>query len=171
MVSYNPNAIKASWSQTIGDIEECFAKWGVKQWQVRPMREPDRRSHWAAGGDLAKVEITYEREGSPVTIDCAVHPDYHQNLRVLFFALDALRMNEVRGVTEIVKQAYGLLPAPARKRDPWEVLGVRSDADEDVIDAAFRAKAKRLHPDMGGSAEAMAALNEAYEAAKRGVGS
>lgn len=167
-MSYNANAIKATWSQTVGDIEECFGKWGVKQWQVKPMREPDRRSHWVSGNDFAKVEITYERDGAPVTIDCAKHPYYHQNLRVLFFALEALRMNEVRGVTDIVKQAYGLLAAPARQRDPWEVLGLRSDADEDVIDASYKAKAKRLHPDAGGSAEAFRELQEAYEAVKRG---
>lgn len=69
---------------------------------MKPMREPDRRSHWVSGNDFAKVEITYERDGAPVTIDCAKHPYYHQNLRVLFFALEALRMNEVRGVTDVV---------------------------------------------------------------------
>lgn len=166
MASYNPSGIKATWSQTMAEIEECFAKWGVKQWQVRPMRELDHRSHWST--EPAKVEITYERDGAPVTIDCAVHPYYFQNLRVLYFALDSLRMNEARGVTDIVKQAYGLLAAPARVRDPFEVLGVRPDADEDVIEASYKAKAKRLHPDAGGSAEAFKELQAAYEAVKRG---
>ena len=44
----------------------------------------------------------------------------------------------------------------------YEVLGVKRNADPVEIKAAFRARAKDLHPDSGGSDEAFAKLNEAY---------
>lgn len=40
--------------------------------------------------------------------------------------------------------------AAASQRDPYEVLGVRPDADLEIIEAAHRALAKRHHPDVGG---------------------
>lgn len=46
--------------------------------------------------------------------------------------------------------------------DLYHVLLVDPDADQDVIRAAYRALAARHHPDVGGTAEQMAALNRAY---------
>lgn len=49
-------------------------------------------------------------------------------------------------------------------RNPYEVLGVPPDADSDTIKRGFRVAASKAHPDRkGGSDEAMAAVNEAYE--------
>jgi hypothetical protein len=45
----------------------------------------------------------------------------------------------------------------------YDTLGVEPDADQPTIRAAYRALARRLHPDAGrADASAMAALNEAY---------
>lgn len=46
--------------------------------------------------------------------------------------------------------------------DLYHVLLVDPDADQDVIRAAYRALAAKHHPDVGGTAEQMAALNRAY---------
>ena len=50
-------------------------------------------------------------------------------------------------------------------RTPYEVLGVRDDADVEVIQAANRARARKYHPDMAGrSGEAkMKEVNAAWE--------
>jgi hypothetical protein len=51
-------------------------------------------------------------------------------------------------------------------RDPHAVLGVGADADLRAITAAYRALAKRWHPDRGGGPEAarrMAEINAAYD--------
>lgn len=85
---------------------------------------------------------------------------------MLWLVLEAMRLNETRGIEDIVRQAYLALPAPSRERDPYEVLGVRPGAPAEVIEASYRALAKRLHPDVGGSAEAMTALNAAWEAVR-----
>lgn len=49
------------------------------------------------------------------------------------------------------------------RASPYKVLGVDKEADELVVKAAWKALAKRYHPDKaGGSAEKMKAINEAY---------
>jgi len=47
--------------------------------------------------------------------------------------------------------------------DYYSVIGVSANADEEEIRAAYRARARQLHPDMGGSADEMRLLNGAYE--------
>ncbi|KAI9635593.1 co-chaperone [Dioszegia hungarica] len=51
----------------------------------------------------------------------------------------------------------------SKQKDYYKVLGVSRDADARTIKKAFRTKAKIAHPDVGGSAEQMSALNEAHE--------
>ncbi len=50
--------------------------------------------------------------------------------------------------------------------DPYSILGVREGVPERELTAAYRAAAKRWHPDRGGGAEAqrrMAEINAAYD--------
>jgi curved DNA-binding protein CbpA len=44
----------------------------------------------------------------------------------------------------------------------YEVLGIAVDADEAEVRAAFRMRARALHPDAGGDADDMRAVNEAW---------
>lgn len=56
-------------------------------------------------------------------------------------------------------------PAP----DPYIVLGLRPDAPDEVVEAAYRAIARKLHPDVNGTAaaaELMSYLNAAYSTIK-----
>ena len=46
--------------------------------------------------------------------------------------------------------------------DLYEVLQVRQGAEPEVIRAAYRALARKHHPDFGGSPERMAVINEAW---------
>lgn len=166
MADYNPNKIQASWSRTMADLEATFSRWGVREWDCRPMRELDKRWHYPA--DPATVTVKYVRRGETVELSMAKHPYYHQNLRILYMALEAMRLNELRGLDEVLRDAYLQLAAPQTKRDPWEVLGLRPDADPETVDAVYRSLAKRKHPDAGGSVEAFKELQEAYEAVKHG---
>jgi curved DNA-binding protein CbpA len=45
----------------------------------------------------------------------------------------------------------------------YDILGVRTNASQESIQAAFHQLAKKLHPDAGGSADEMTLLNQAYE--------
>lgn len=53
--------------------------------------------------------------------------------------------------------------------DPFAALGLPRDADEQQVRAARRRLAKDLHPDAGGRADEMAALNDAADRALRAL--
>ena len=86
----------------------------------------------------------------------------------------ALRAIERYGVGTLDQAfaGYDALPPPgAANRPPWrKVLGIPDDAplSEDVIQSAYRKRAMELHPDKGGSHDAMAALNDARQRAYSG---
>lgn len=57
----------------------------------------------------------------------------------------------------------------AKVKTWWEVLGVSPDASKKDISRAYRERAKRAHPDAGGSDDRMTELNRAREQALRTV--
>jgi hypothetical protein len=58
---------------------------------------------------------------------------------------------------------HGFVALPAEAgRAWWEVPGVQPGASRAEIDAAYRRRLKRHHPDVGGSREAFDAVQEAY---------
>ena len=63
-------------------------------------------------------------------------------------------------------------PRRAERKAPegdwrFERLHLLPDAPKEVIDAAYRALARMMHPDVGGSNEQMQGPNEAYESIKK----
>jgi len=54
-----------------------------------------------------------------------------------------------------------------RKNDPYQELGVTPGASDEVIRAAYKAEARRRHPDRGGSNEEMERLNAAFAEIKK----
>lgn len=51
---------------------------------------------------------------------------------------------------------------------PFEVLGVAPDADDDVVEAAYRDRIKAAHPDHGGSPREFQRVRAAYQAVVSG---
>jgi len=47
--------------------------------------------------------------------------------------------------------------------NPYEILGVRRDATDEQVKAAYRRRAKATHPDSGGNPEAFSRVQKAYE--------
>lgn len=52
--------------------------------------------------------------------------------------------------------------------DPFEVLGVETDADDAEVSRAYRSRVKETHPDQGGSRESFMRVQQAYAAIRDG---
>ena len=86
-------------------------------------------------------------------------------------ALRELRGDEVP--PEPGAAGYGARGGGVRAQDielSYRLLGLSSNAPWDEVERAYRQKAKRHHPDLGGDEDAMRALNEAYALLKRARG-
>lgn len=123
------------------------------------------------------VAVYFRRHGRPFVFACDTYTDAGSNLRAIALTLGAKRGIERWGCATAERefQGYAALPGPehfasagtgAAQAEPWAVLGVAPDAPAEVVDAAYRALAKKAHPDAGGSTEAMARLNVARDAMK-----
>lgn len=145
-----------SWARTQKDLEECFRRWGVREWSTVPVREP-------LSVEGKAVTLRYVQNGQERRFTLATQPRAVDNLRCLYLGVDSIRLNEARGIGDVVREMYQALPSPTLQRDPYEVLGVRSDAELEDIEAVYRSKAKRLHPDKEGDDAAMKELNGAME--------
>lgn len=97
------------------------------------------------------------------------------NLRAVEKAIEAMRGLDRWGVSDMLDRAFAgfaALPAPeSESKKQWtEILGVDPRDSLEVIETMYRSKAKRAHPDAGGSVIAMAALNAAIEEARKAKG-
>jgi hypothetical protein len=155
-----------SWRETVSELEDTMRLWGVREWEVNYPRGARSEAHYQSEADRT-VKLTYTKNGKPITLIMGKQNRAVDNLRVLYLAVEAMRMNEKRGIREVMESAYLQLAAPTEVRDPYEVLEIRSDASLEVAEAAYKAKVRRLHPDAGGSDEQMKILNHAIEAIRR----
>lgn len=99
---------------------------------------------------------------------------YHKvadNLAAVAATLDAMRAIERHGGAQILDRAFtgfSALPPPVAARHWREVIGVPSTVrDMPSVRIAFRRRASEVHPDKGGTHEAMTELNAALAAAEK----
>lgn len=153
-------------SQTEHDLARCFKQWGVVDWSVdynvprarlnnltlsRTERAVTLR--WIPRGRSAEVVLPMDRQDSVAA-----------NLRVLYLAVDAIRLNEKRGVgSDLMRSAYMQLAAPGDV-DLWAAIGAVPGSTYDQARDAYRKSAAVAHPDRGGSDDEMKALNVAWAA-------
>lgn len=151
-----------TWAQTMREITETFRSWGVDDWnpnypkgaRLEGMRQTEEER---------TVVITYVKDGKTIVLKMGKQARAVDNLRVLYIALESLRMNERRGIGELLQDAYLQLAAPERIRSPYEILGIYPDSPLAVAEAMYKELAKKSHPDAGGSDEAMRKLNLAIQ--------
>ena len=141
-------------------------RWGVTQWETNYPRGARSDARLQKEVDRT-VKLTYNQKGRTVTLVMGKQQRAVDNLRVLYLAVEAMRLNEVRGIHELLESAYLQLAAPAQVADPYEVLEIRPDASLEVVEAVYKAKVKMVHPDKGGSELLMKRLNQAIEAIRK----
>jgi len=110
--------------------------------------------------------VYFTRKGNPLCLACDQYYQVADNIQALAKTVEAMRGIERWGSTDLLDRAFtGFAALPSRAS--WsEVLMVPATATRAQIEAAYRSLSKKLHPDVGGSHEEMAALNAAYEEAK-----
>ena len=117
------------------------------------------------------VAVWFKWDGQSICIPVDRYLTPAENLQAIHHVLEA-RVTEARhGTLQLVRatfQGFKALPPPPGsrpKRPWWDVLGVPRHARSEQIEKAYREKARKAHPDAGGSEEAMAELNRAREEA------
>ena len=175
MLNYTITTEK-TWSRILGDLDETFRKWMVGVWNVACTLPPPRTARQSQTLAERRVQVTWRRGKRDYTLTMDRQSRAVDNLLVLQLAIEALRLNEKRGIAETLAEAYRqefpALPAPGqtsatRPAGPYAVLHLQSDAPIEVCEAAYRALAKQAHPDAGGSHARMAALAEAIETIRK----
>ena len=166
------NPSRKPWGEVVDSLKAIFESWGVgpEDYHIDHNPEMERRElslDWWRGEPWARVR--YRPPTAPqsmVEMQLGSQSTAAKNLNSIAITLEAIRMQERRGLGGIAAAHYLAISAPLTARDPYEVLGVRPDAPLEVVEAAWRQLAKGAHPDKGGTEEAMTELNDALEAVK-----
>jgi hypothetical protein len=116
------------------------------------------------------VAVYFTHGKRQLVIACDSYASVRANLRAVGATVEALRAIQRHGATSMLERAFtgfaALPPKGGTERPWWEVLGVTEHAPDDVVKAAYRRLAAEHHPDRGGDADRMAAVNRAYETAQ-----
>lgn len=123
------------------------------------------------------VALYFQLDGQPHCMPCDTYDRVADNIAAIAKHIEATRAIDRFGVASVREMFTGFqaLPAPGAKR-PWrEVLKMEgfdaAQTDAQMIEARYRALAKKAHPDApGGSHDAMSELNAAKADALREIG-
>lgn len=151
---------KFNWQKTYADLAFTFRQWGVHSWSVEEPRRK-RLDDWTPNLEDRRVSVRFEVHGKTVNLSMDKQNRAVDNFRVLYIAIEDMRMQERRGISDIMESAYLQLSAPFIEKDPYDVLGLPRGTAKSVCEAQFRELAKQAHPDQGGNQERMKELNDA----------
>jgi len=119
------------------------------------------------------VALYFDLSGKPHCMPCDTYTKVAQNIAAIAAHIEATRAIERHGVSSVAEMFSGFtaLPAPTAKRGWREVFGFTPNepVSSDEVEHAFRTRAKKAHPDAGGSDAAMAELNAARAEALKAV--
>lgn len=128
------------------------------------------------------VAIYFQYGGKAMAMAQDSFDSVAKNMRSLFLAIEAMRAIERHGGGYMMQRSFegfAALPPPADakgyEKRPWRTVleldealyGALPAAQQLVLaESAYRERARKAHPDNGGSPEAMAELNVAIEDAR-----
>lgn len=115
-------------------------------------------------------------DGMSVCIPCDRYLSPAENLQAIHHVIEARRVELRHGTLHLVRASFAgfkaLPPPPGSKpkRSWWEVLDVPAQTvSREKVETAFRELSKKLHPDAGGSHDAMAELTAAKREALEAI--
>lgn len=115
------------------------------------------------------VAVYFKLKGQPRSMACDKWDLVDHNAHALALTIDAMRGLDRWGASQMldrVFQGFAALPAPEPEASWWEVLEVDRSSPIEKVEGQFRRMLKTAHPDVGGTHEAMTALNRAIAQAR-----
>lgn len=117
------------------------------------------------------VAVYFKLKKSDRVLACDKWARIEDNMWAIAKHIDALRGQQRWGVGSIDQAFAGCTALPAAGETSgetwWSVLGVNRTDSADLIRAAYRAKAKASHPDLGGTTEDFQRIQQAWEQADK----
>lgn len=167
--SYKPPDNGATFSrQKIMDQFDLWRRWSQNDGIIGAVDFPIPEK---VAGVAATCRFVLRKVEVPIV--CDRFATYELNLSAVAQAIESMRLNEMRGIADTMRQAYAALPGPSTqpmKRDPYEVLGIAHDQPMAVVEAVYRAKVQTMHPDTSSTPrEAWLEFQDAYERIKAGA--
>lgn len=117
------------------------------------------------------VAVYFYRNDQRQVIACDQWDRLGDNLRACGLTISALRMIDRTGASDLLDRAFNGFKALPAHKSWWEIFGFTHDGPPiSELKKRYRHRAAELHPDKGGTAEAMAEINEAYTAGLSALG-
>lgn len=183
---------RASYQQTLALLEDELNTIGAESIVVEAEYQHNqiRNDGWPLSKSIPSgpAVILHFRKGNlDVSMPCDRFETFEDNLRAIALSLEALRTVDRYGVTKGSEQYQGFkrLGEPSREsREEWAIRFIREhsgvnlpdsrkgvsglkDVDGDALKFAYRSAAKKLHPDVSGSAQLFHQLQEAMKILER----
>lgn len=164
-----------TWTEEYDELERQFDLWGVRDWdcncQNKRLRTP---KYQAEPVEARTVYLRFCRpDGQEIRLAYYAQDRAVDNVAVLRLAIEAMRLNDKRGISDLMRQAYSQLPPPRTDdssplpgaTDPWEVLGIPGARGRVALaEDQYKRLIKTAHPDAGGSEDEARRLNAAIAA-------
>lgn len=121
------------------------------------------------------VAVYFTRRGEERCIPCDRWLRIADNMYAIARTIDALRQLDRDGTPGMVDAAFRgfkALPPPGGTSGSswWTVLKIEPDATREQVEAAFRALARKRHPDVTDDLQPWLELQDAYNQAKNATG-
>jgi hypothetical protein len=117
------------------------------------------------------VAVYFELFNEPSVLACDKWDRIEDNMKAVMLTVQAMRGIDRWGVSDILKRTFTgfkALPESCTSTNAswWEILGVSINSNEDEIKTAYRALAKKYHPDVNSiNPEYFNVIQSAYEQA------
>ena len=163
-------------AQAVADLETEIDRLDPDDWRVSIGNQHTKSNGMPlhnANPDDPSFVLRWSKDGTVYAVGCDHYADLRDNVREVGKWIHETRMRDNRSVvTGGSNFAAAELPpgddeeqsVVVAQEPPHEVLGVTPDADESVVNAAYRVRVKKAHPDNGGSKDEFKRVRRAKKA-------